>query len=37
MQPIYLTYLNRFDIEAAMLSDAEMLEAIEASLGMQGR
>lgn len=37
MQPIYLTYLNRFDIEAAMLSDAEMLEAIESSLGMQGR
>ena len=37
MQPIYLTYLHRFDIEAAMLSDAEMLESIEASLGMQGR
>ncbi len=37
MQPIYLTYLNRFDIEAAMLSDAEILAAIEASLAMQGR
>ncbi|MCR5856307.1 ornithine cyclodeaminase family protein [Mesorhizobium sp. J428] len=37
MQPIYLTYLNRFDIEAAMLSDAEILTAIEASLAMQGR
>ncbi|PSJ55580.1 ornithine cyclodeaminase family protein [Kumtagia ephedrae] len=37
MQPVYITYLNRFDIEAAMLSDAEILEAIEASLGMQGR
>lgn len=37
MQPIYLTYLNRFDIEAAMLSDAEILAAIESSLGMQGR
>ena len=37
MQPIYLTYLNRFDVEAAMLSDDEILAAIEASLGMQGR
>lgn len=37
MEPIYLTYLNRFDIEAAMLSDAEILDAIESSLGMQGR
>jgi alanine dehydrogenase len=37
MQPIYLTYLNRFDIEAAMLSDDEIIEAIEASLAMQGR
>lgn len=37
MDPIYITYLNRFDIEAAMLSDEEMLAAIEASLGMQGR
>ena len=37
MQPIYLTYLNRLDIEAAMLSDAEILLAIEASLAMQGR
>lgn len=37
MQPIYITYLNRFDIEAAALSDAEILAAIEASLGMQGR
>ena len=37
MQPIYITYLNRLDIEAAALSDLEILEAIEASLGMQGR
>jgi len=37
MQPIHITYLNRLDIEAAALSDLEMLEAIEASLGMQGR
>lgn len=37
MQPIYVTYLNRFDIEAAMLTDDEILGAIEASLDMQGR
>ena len=37
MHPIYITYLNRFDIEAAMLTDAEILDAIEASLAMQGR
>ena len=37
MQPIYLTYLTRLDIDAAMLSDAEILLAIEASLAMQGR
>ena len=37
MQPIHITYLNRLDIEAAALSDIEILEAIEASLGMQGR
>lgn len=37
MDPIYITYLNRFDIEAAMLSDEEILAAIEASLAMQGR
>jgi alanine dehydrogenase len=37
MQPIYITYLNRLDIEAAALSDIEILDAIEASLGMQGR
>ncbi|MEO3388052.1 ornithine cyclodeaminase family protein [Mesorhizobium sp. CAU 1741] len=37
MLPIYITYLNRFDIEAAMLTDAEILSAIETSLAMQGR
>ncbi|WP_187968084.1 ornithine cyclodeaminase family protein [Aquibium microcysteis] len=37
MLPIYITYLNRFDIEAAMLGDGEILAAIEASLAMQGR
>jgi alanine dehydrogenase len=35
--PVYLDYLNRFDIEALGFTDAELLEAIEASLGMQGR
>jgi alanine dehydrogenase len=37
MQPIYITYLNRLDIEAAALTNMEILDAIEASLGMQGR
>src|SRR3954454_22172418 len=37
MEPIHITYLNRLDIEAVALSDMEMLDAIEASLGMQGR
>ncbi len=37
MREIYLTYLNRADVEAAALSDGEILAAIEASLAMQGR
>jgi alanine dehydrogenase len=37
MRPIYITYLNRLDIEAVGLTDAEILDAIEASLAMQGR
>ena len=37
MQPIYITFLNRLDIEELALSDAEILAAIEASLGAQGR
>jgi alanine dehydrogenase len=37
MRPIYLTYLNRHDIEAAALSDDGIIAAIEASLAMQGR
>ena len=36
-QPIYLTYLNRLDVEAAALSDEEIIAAIEESLAMQGR
>jgi alanine dehydrogenase len=37
MREIYLTYLNRADVEAAALSDAEILATIEGSLAMQGR
>ncbi len=37
MQAIHITYLNRLDIEAAGLTDEEILAAIEASLAMQGR
>lgn len=35
--PVYLDFLNRFDIEALNLSDTEILSAIEDSLAMQGR
>ncbi|GAB4194992.1 MAG: ornithine cyclodeaminase family protein [Thalassobaculales bacterium] len=35
--PIYVTFLNRLDIEAVALTDAEILAAIEASLAAQGR
>jgi alanine dehydrogenase len=34
---LYLSYLNRLDIEAAALADREILSTIEASLAMQGR
>src|SRR5579863_9611558 len=37
MREIYLTYLNRLDVEAAALADEEILATIEASLAMQGR
>lgn len=37
MDPIYIDYLNAFDIEALDLSDNEILAAIETSLGAQGR
>ncbi|WP_157218418.1 ornithine cyclodeaminase family protein [Flavisphingomonas formosensis] len=37
MAPIHLTYLNRIDVEAIALTDAEILDAIEASLAAQGR
>lgn len=35
--PVYVTFLNRLDIEALALTDDEILGAIEASLAMQGR
>ncbi|TFG89385.1 MAG: ornithine cyclodeaminase family protein [Hyphomicrobiales bacterium] len=35
-RPVYIDYLNRFDIEALALTDAEILDAIEGSLAMQG-
>ena len=35
--PVHITYLNRPDIEALALTDAEILTAIEDSLAMQGR
>jgi len=35
--PVHITYLNRLDIEALALTDAEILAAIEGSLAMQGR
>jgi len=35
--PVYVDFLNRFDIEALDFGDADILAAIEASLAMQGR
>jgi alanine dehydrogenase len=37
VQQLYLTYLNRLDVEAAALADEEIIAAIEAALAMQGR
>lgn len=37
MPPIYITYLNRLDIEALGITDDEILAAIEGSLATQGR
>ncbi len=37
MPPIYITYLNRFDVEELDLTDGEILGAIEAQLAAQGR
>lgn len=37
MQPLYITYLNRLDIEELRLTDDEILGAIETALAAQGR
>jgi alanine dehydrogenase len=37
MCPIYLTYLNAFDVEALALADDEILAAVERGLAAQGR
>ena len=37
MPPIYISYFNRFDVEALKLTDNEILDAIEAALAAQGR
>jgi len=37
MQPIYITFLNRLDIEELALTDEEIIAAIETSLAAQGR
>jgi ornithine cyclodeaminase len=37
MPPLYITYMNRFDIEALTMTDDEILEAIEQQLAVQGR
>jgi len=35
--PLYITYLNRFDIEALEVTNDEIINAIESSLAIQGR
>lgn len=37
MPPIYITYLNRFDVDALRMADDEILDAIEKQLATQGR
>ncbi len=37
MNPIYIDFLNRLDVEALGMTDAEILSAIETSLATQGR
>lgn len=37
MAPIYITYLNRLDVEELKLTNDEILEAIETALAVQGR
>ena len=37
MPPLYITYLNRLDIDELHITDDEIIDAIEGSLGVQGR
>lgn len=37
MPPLYVTYLNRFDVEALNMTDDDILTAIEGQLAVQGR
>src|SRR5262245_12261530 len=37
MPPLYVTYMNRFDVEAVGMTDDEILAAIEGQLATQGR
>jgi ornithine cyclodeaminase len=37
MPPLYLTYMNRFDVEALGITDAELIAAVEDQLATQGR
>lgn len=37
MQPLYITYMNRLDIEELKLTDQEIIAAIETALAVQGR
>jgi ornithine cyclodeaminase len=37
MPPLYVTYMNRFDVEALNITDEEILTAIEDQLATQGR
>src|SRR5262249_33194614 len=37
MPPLYVTYMNRFDVEALNIGDDEILAAIEDQLATQGR
>ena len=37
MKPVYISYLNGLDVAALAITDEEILQAIETSLGAQGR
>jgi ornithine cyclodeaminase len=37
MPPLYVVYMNRFDVEALAMTDDEILDAVERQLAIQGR